>query len=164
LRVIKDRAIITDDWQRLPDLPVDQPLPDGKVIMPYAYWQANRDKLIAGGKNYAISINGDHETAEVAKDIAHFELIALEFPAFTDGRSYSHARLLRERYKFAGELRAVGDVLRDQLFFMYRCGIDSYEVRADKNIEDALKAFNEFSVRYQTAADQATPIYKTRHA
>ncbi len=164
MRVIKDRKIIEDNWLCLKELPAEQPLPEGKVILPYAYWQANRERLIAVSKKYAVCINGDHETDEVAKDLAHFELIALEFPAFTDGRSYSHARLLRERYHYTGELRAVGDVLRDQLFFMYRCGIDSYEVRADKNIEDALKAFDEFTVKYQTAADQATPIYKTRHA
>ena len=164
MRVIKDKKIIEDSWQRLKELPPDQPLPEGKVIMPFAYWQANREQLMATGRQFAVCINGDHETDEVAQDIKHFELIALEFPAFTDGRSYSHARLLRERFNYKGELRAVGDVLRDQLFFMYRCGIDSYELRADKNIEDALKAFNEFTVRYQTAADQATPIYKTRHA
>lgn len=90
------------------------------------------------------------------------ELIALDFPAFKDGRCYSHARLLRERYDYQGELRAVGDVLRDQLFFMKRCGIDSFQLRSDKDMEDALNAFNDFSVKYQTAADGAPPIYDVR--
>lgn len=164
MRVIKDNQIIEDDWQRLVELEPTQDLPAGKVIMPYSYWQANRDKLIAENKKYAVCINGDVETEEVAGDLSCFELIALEFPVFTDGRSYSHARLLRDRYGYQGELRAVGDVLRDQLFFMQRCGIDSYQLREDKNLEDALKAFTEFSVKYQTAADQAQPIYKIRHS
>jgi len=162
LRVIKDNRIIEDEWQRLQEIDVVEELPAGKVIMPFAYWQANRDQLIAQNKKYAVCINGDNETEAVVKDMDHFELIALDFPAFTDGRSYSHARLLRERYGYTGELRAVGDVLRDQLFFMQRCGIDSYQVREDKNIEDALKAFTEFSVKYQTAADRVQPVYKLR--
>ena len=162
MRVIKDKKIISDDWRRVVELADDDPLPEGKVILPFSYWQANREKLIAGKGPYAVWINGDDETETVAKDIEYFELIALEFPAFTDGRSYSHARLLRERYGYSGELRAVGDVLRDQLFFMHRCGIDSFEVRADKDIEDALRAFDEFSVTYQSAADRTEPIYRIR--
>lgn len=162
MRVIKNRQIVTDDWQLLTDLKPEDTLPAGQVIIPFAYWQAQRGKLIAWGGKYAVCINGNHETEEVAKDVEHFTLIALEFPAFKDGRCYTHARLLRERYGYQGELRAVGDVLRDQLFFMERCGIDSFEVRADKDINDALKAFTEFSVKYQTAADQAVPIYKLR--
>ena len=91
-----------------------------------------------------------------------FELVALEFPKFTDGRSYSHARRLRDRFGYRGEIRAVGEVLRDQLFFMQRCGIDSYQVREDKDAEDALKGLSDFSVKYQTAADGAPPVYKLR--
>lgn len=162
MRVIKDNRIIEDEWQRLKEIDVVDELPEGKVIMPFTYWQANRDRLIAQNKKYAVCINGDVETEEVVKDMEHFELIALDFPVFTDGRSYSHARLLRERYGYTGELRAVGDVLRDQLFFMQRCGIDSYQVREDKNIEDALNAFTELSVKYQTAADRVQPVYKLR--
>lgn len=162
MQVIKHRQIITDDWRRLTDIKAGDELPPGKVIVPFAWWQANREKLIARGGKYAVCINGELEIEVVAGDLEHFELIALEFPNFRDGRCYSHARLLRERYGYQGELRAVGDVLRDQLFFMERCGIDSFEVRADKNIEDALKAFTEFSVKYQTAADRAAPVYKLR--
>ena len=162
MRVIKDNRIIEDEWQRLKEIDVVDELPEGKVIMTFTYWQANRDRLIAQNKKYAVCINGDVETEEVVKDMEHFELIALDFPVFTDGRSYSHARLLRERYGYTGELRAVGDVLRDQLFFMQRCGIDSYQVREDKNIEDALNAFTELSVKYQTAADRVQPVYKLR--
>ena len=162
MQVIKHRQIVTDDWRRLTDIKPGDEVPPGKVIIPFACWQASREKLIARGGRYAVCINGEHETEVVAGDLGYFTLIALEFPTFRDGRCYTHARLLRERYGYQGELRAVGDVLRDQLLFMERCGIDSFEVRADKNIEDALKAFTEFSVKYQTAADQAVPVYKLR--
>ncbi len=162
MRVIKDREIIEDDWEQIADIENDQPLPEGNKIIPFDYWSANKEKIIASGKKVAVCINGGHDTEKVAKSLSHFSMIALDFPAFTDGRSYSHARLLRERYGYRGELRAVGDVLRDQLYFMHRCGIDSFQVREDKDIEDALKAFNEFSVKYQTAADGAEPVYRLR--
>jgi uncharacterized protein (DUF934 family) len=162
LRVIKGHKIIEDDWQLLEQLDNDQELPEGKIIFPFEYWLANRDRLMVADKQYAVWVNGDHETGVIARDLDYFELIALDFPAFTDGRSYSHARLLRERYGFSSELRAVGEVLRDQLFFMQRCGIDSFQLKQDKDMKDALRAFTEFSVKYQTAADQVPPVYKLR--
>lgn len=162
MRVIKGNRIIEDDWQRLEQLGNDLSLPAEKVIFPFDYWLANREQLMSAGKKYAVCVNGDHETEVIARDLEYFELIALDFPVFTDGRSYSHARLLRERYGFTGELRAVGNVLRDQLFFMQRCGIDSFQLQEDKDMEDALKAFSEFSVKYQSATDKAPPVYKLR--
>ena len=108
-----------------------------------------------------IVIGGD-PLEEAVADLAHFQLIALDFPVFRDGRNYSHARLLRERYGYRGELRAVGDVLHDQLFYLRRCGIDSFQVRADKDIEEALRGLSDFSITYQTAADGAIPVYKNR--
>jgi uncharacterized protein (DUF934 family) len=162
MRVIKDRQIIEDSWQRLEQLDPDQALPEGDVIVTYAYWLENRDALIARQGKLGICINGDDETEEVARDIEHFDLIALDFPAFADGRSYSHARLLHDRYAYKGELRAVGDVMRDQLLFMQRCGIDSFALREDKDAEDALNAFSELTVKYQTAADGVDPVYKYR--
>ena len=153
LRVIKDNRIIEDPWQRL-----ESPEPG----QPYGYWLENRDALLSREGRLGVCIDGDVNTEDVAGDLAHFDLIALNFPVFKDGRSYSHARLLRERYHYQGELRAVGDVLRDQLFFMKRCGIDSFQLRADKDMEDALNAFNDFTVKYQTATDGVPPIYRLR--
>ncbi|MCZ6805084.1 MAG: DUF934 domain-containing protein [Proteobacteria bacterium] len=162
MRVIKDKAVVDDNWCLLRELDSSSPIPDGNVIYPFAYWQANRDEILKNNTTHAVRIDGAIETEALLDDLKHFSMIALDFPAFKDGRSYSHARLLRERYDYKGELRAIGDVLRDQLFFMQRCGIDSYEVREDKDIEDALKGLEDFTVRYQTAADGALPIYKIR--
>lgn len=160
MKVIKDKAIVKDDWQYLSE--VDGELPEGNIIVPFAYWLLHQSELSDRKGKLGVSIDGTVETEDVAKDMAQFDLIALDFPAFADGRSYSHARLLKDRYNYQGELRAVGDVLRDQLFFMQRCGIDSFELSADKNMDDALNAFKDFSVKYQTAADGAAPIYKQR--
>ena len=162
MQIIKDNKIIDDDWERVRELENDSPVPEGKVIIPFSYWQANREQLIDSGKKMAVCVSSADDIEEVAKDLAHFELIALDFPVFTDGRSYSNARLLRERHGYTGELRAVGDVLQDQLFYMQRCGFNAFQLREDKDINAALKAFSDFSVKYQTAADGALPVYRLR--
>lgn len=162
MRVIKDNQIIEDNWSRLDTVEAGQVLPDGDIIVPFSYWKQNRDALKGRAGNLAVCLNGDDRVDELAADLGQFSLIALDFPAFKDGRCYSHARLMRDRYGFKGDLRAVGDVLRDQLFYLKRCGFSSFFIRHDKDINDALKAFNDFSVRYQTAADGALPVYRLR--
>ena len=159
MRVIRDQRIVEDGWQCVAD---GEPLPEGDVIVSWARWQTEREPLLNRDAKLGVVINGDHKLAEIAQDLPHFDLIGLDFPKLGDGRCFSHARLLRERYGYQGELRAVGYVLRDLLFFMHRCGIDSFQIREDKDIEDALKAFSEFSVKYQPAADGALPIYRLR--
>ena len=93
-------------------------------------------------------------------DLAKWDAVAIEFPKYTDGRGYSLARLLRERHGYTGELRAVGDVLHDQLMFMERCGFDAYELKAGKDMHGALTAFDAIDVRYQPASDQPLPLWK----
>jgi uncharacterized protein (DUF934 family) len=159
VQVIKDRKIISDEWQRVAD---DEAIPSGQMIISYRRWKKAEDEIAQHSGSLAICIDGDDEIEEVAELADQFELIALDFPTFADGRNYSNARLLRDRYAYKGDLRAVGDVLRDQLYYMHRCGITSFQVRADKSIEDALKAFDDFSLSYQTAADGAEPIYRYR--
>ena len=107
-------------------------------------------------------LKGDDDPAALVEDFEQLAAIALDFPKFADGRCYSHARLLRERHGWTGELRAHGDILRDQVFFLWRCGIDVLEVREDKSAQDALEAFKEFSVTYQPAADEQRAIYHLR--
>ena len=86
----------------------------------------------------------------------------MRFPQFADGRGYSSARLLRERYGFVGELRAFGEVLRDQLFYLERVGFNAFAIKEGKSIEDALKAFGDFSDAYQSSAKQPLPLYQRR--
>jgi uncharacterized protein (DUF934 family) len=92
----------------------------------------------------------------------HFALVAVNFPQFTDGRGYSSARLLRERYGWRGELRAIGDVFRDQLFYLARCGFDAFALRQGEDAQAALAAFDDFSDAYQTAADRPLPLFRRR--
>ena len=162
MRVIKAGKVLEDNWQRIAALEQDQALDDGDWIIPLGYWRVNRERLLRHKGKIAVCLNGDDKLDDLSDSLGLLELIALEFPKFTDGRSYSQARLLRDRFAYRGEIRAVGDVLRDQLFFMQRCGIDSFQLREDKDPEDALKGLSDFTVRYQAAADGELPIYKHR--
>jgi uncharacterized protein (DUF934 family) len=168
--IIKNRAIVNDDWTLVRPaedgtLPLVSELPAGKVLVPLALWQVERDALVAsrGPAEIGVWLAPDNEPADIAGDFDKLALIAVDFPVFRDGRGYSIGRLLRERYGYKGELRAIGDVLRDQITFMFRCGFDSYALRADKDFNDALKAFDDFSVQYQGAVD-TSPLFRRRAA
>ena len=127
MRVFSDNRVMEDSWRQLLEpLPAGS-LPEGDLIVPFRYWQEHRQELLQRKGRLGVCVYGDDDTAQVAKDLEHFALVALDFPVFKDGRAYSHARILREHHGFAGDIRAVGDVLRDQLFFMQRCGISSFQ-------------------------------------
>jgi uncharacterized protein (DUF934 family) len=136
--------------------------PVGDFIVPLKLWLEQRAALLARQGRLGVWLDSNEDPAAIADDLAHFALIAVNFPKFTDGRGYSTARLLRERYGWRGELRAIGDVLRDQLFYMARVGFDAYVLREDQNVDDALKAFHDFSEVYQTAVDQPQPLFRRR--
>jgi uncharacterized protein (DUF934 family) len=169
--IIKNRSVVADDWHVVRagedgTLPAVDALPRGRVIVPLALWKAGREALLAtrGADSLGVWLAPDEEPAELVADFDKITLIGVDFPVFRDGRGYSIARLLRERHGWRGELRAIGDVLRDQLNYMSRCGFDAFAVRADKDIHDALKAFGEFSVQYQSAVDTPLPLFRRRLA
>jgi len=137
--------------------------PTGPVIVSLAQWQAQRDALLARGTPLGIRLHSDQPPELVAADLARFSVIALEFPKFRDGRAYSYARLLRERYGYKGELRAVGDVLLEQLFFMLRTGFDAFELSSEDPVGDYRTALADFSVWYQPTADGRPTALQLRH-
>ena len=169
--IIKNRAIVNDDWTVVRaaedgTLPAVDALPAGKIIVPLALWQAGREQLTASrsAAEIAVWLAAESDPAEIVADFDRIALIAVDFPVFRDGRGYSIARLLRERHGYKGEIRAIGDVLRDQLLLMFRCGFDAYAVRADRDLNDALKAFDEFTLQYQGAVDDPLPLFRRREA
>ncbi|HEY0336251.1 MAG TPA: DUF934 domain-containing protein [Burkholderiales bacterium] len=167
MALIKDRKLACDSWQlleagangALPSMP-----PTGAVIVPLAVWRVHRNELIARGGRLGISLAGSDEPAGIASDLQHLQLIAVRFESFTDGRGYSIARLLRERHGWRGELRAIGDVQRDQLYYLARCGFDAFVLREGEDVETAISAFNDFSEAYQTAVDRPVPLFRRREA
>jgi uncharacterized protein (DUF934 family) len=161
--IIKDKQVVSDDWTvvRLTegDTPDNFKVPAGKVIVPLKVWQAQRASLI-GRKDVGVWIASDERPEELKGDLADLQVIAVDFPKFADGRGYSIAYNLRARLGYTGELRAIGDVLRDQLFYMQRVGFNAFATRPDRNIHDALKGLTDFSDAYQTSWDQKTPLFR----
>jgi uncharacterized protein (DUF934 family) len=127
--------------------------PTGPVIVSLDQWKTNRDELLKRGTPLGIRLHSDQPPEIIAADLSHFAVVALEFPKFRDGRAYSYARLLRERYGFTGELRAVGEVLLEQLFFMLRTGFDVFDIQSADPLKDYRTALADFSVWYQPTAD-----------
>jgi len=166
--LIKDGSIATDSWRHLDQSKVEaQGCPEltlpVDLIVTVEQWQAHRDRLLARNGCLGILLHSDQPPSVISDDLDHFDLVALDFPKFTDGRAYSYARLLRERFGFDGELRAVGNVLRDQLLFMVRCGFDAIEVEDPDTAESWVEALSEIDIFYQPAADRRRPVVHLRH-
>ena len=128
-----------------------------KVLLPlteFREFSGTWQKHVGENGALGLRLSPSDDAALIANDLEKLALIAVEFPAFTDGRGYSTATLLRERYRYIGELRAVGDVLRDQVFLMARAGFTTFALRDDQSVEKSLAAFNDFSSYYQHAADR----------
>ena len=161
--IIKNRAIVSDDWTVLRlvenETPENVTVPPGRMIVPLKVWLAQRESLQARAES-GVWLNSDERPEVLQGEVEKFSVIAVNFPRFADGRGYSIAYNLRARLGYRGELRAIGDVLRDQLFYMQRVGFDAFAVRADKNIHDALKGLTDFSLAYQSSWDQKNPLFR----
>lgn len=159
--LIKERRVVTDNWRLLEADATGVPS-EGDVIVPLALWQAQRAQLLARPARLGLRLEPHEDPAAIAGDAGLFGVIAVNFPKFGDGRGYSTARLLRERYGYKGELRAIGDVLRDHLLFMARCGFDAFALRDDQDPREAVAAFDDFSEAYQASADRPWPLFRRR--
>ncbi len=165
MALIKNGRLVDDVWHETDDFAEVQALaPLGPVIMDLDTWRQHKLAILDLGSRIGLRLGPGQTPDLVAADLHHFDLIALEFAKFTDGRAYSQARLLRERHGFKGELRAVGDVLRDQLSFMLRCGFDSFSVASDDRAKSILAAVEEFAHWYQPALDGGATIPTLRRA
>ncbi|MGV3654315.1 MAG: DUF934 domain-containing protein [Noviherbaspirillum sp.] len=162
-KIIKDKAIVDDDWTVLTlaegEAPEAFAVPAGKSLVPLAVWEAQRASL-RQRPDIGVWI-ASHERPEALRDdVAALPVIAVDFPKFSDGRGFSIAYNLRTRLAYQGELRAIGDVLRDQMFYMQRVGFNAFATREDRSIEDALKSLDDFSEAYQAAWDRKMPLYR----
>ena len=134
----------------------------GDIIVSLDQWNDHRDALLARDAQLGVTLKSDQHPDSIADDLQHFALVALEFPAFTDGRAYSYARILRDQYSFAKELRAVGDVLLEQLLYMNRVGINAFDIVGDNDLEQWKVAAADYTVWYQPTNDGRTSIRDLR--
>ena len=171
-QIIKERRLQDDAWKVVNlvdgEAPFDVCLPVGPLLVPLAVWKAKKTCLIhreyEHGTPLGIWLAPEDNVEDIAADIDDFTVIAVHFPKLTDGRGYSTARLLRERYGYDGEVRAFGDIGRDQIFFLNRAGFDAFVLGDGKSTEEALAAFDDFPESYQPAADQPIPLFRRRVA
>ena len=158
---VDGRVLDADPWVQIAD---DVAVPEAPVLVSRARWQATREALIAHGAPVGVVLAPADAVEEIAADLPHLACIALHFPGPGEGRPYSAARLLRGRYGYRGEIRAVGDVLIDQVHFLKRSGFDVLALRADQDVSAALAALKTFSVHYQPGADEPLPLFRRRAA
>ena len=159
-KLIKDGRVAADTWHFAENA---MPGTAAPTVLPLAQWLERRDVLGGAAARWGVLLEPGDDPASLAADLPDLGLVAVRFPAFTDGRGYSIARLLRQRYGFRGELRAVGDVLRDQIFLMARCGFDAFALRDDQDAAAAIAALGDFSEVYQGAVDRG-PLFERRFA
>jgi uncharacterized protein (DUF934 family) len=163
--LIKDRAIAIDRWTLLKDATGPEVLtaiPGKNLIVPLRFWQDYAIELEGYAGDIGIWLDSDETVSEIGDLLSEFPLIALNFPVFADGRSYSNARELRERFAYAGEIRAIGDVLRDQLYYMSRCGFDAFSLRHDQDPDRCIVALDDFTTGYQATVAEPIPLFRRR--
>jgi len=161
MALVKENAVLEDPYTNVvgqDDLP-----PSGAVIVDLDQWQANKDSLAGRADPVGVQLRSDQPPEMIAEDLGSLAVVALEFPAFRDGRAYSYARLLRDQYGFTGEVRAVGDVLLEQLHFMERTGFDAFELDSDDPLRDLQIAGSDLNVWYQPSSDSRKTAIEHRH-
>lgn len=160
MQLIKKGEFVSDSFVTVED---DAELPEGSIIVSLERWQAERDTLSERNTPLGVRLKSGQEPSVIADDLDKFVIVALEFPAYRNGRAYSYARLLRERYGFKGEIRAVGNVLRDQFQYMIRVGFDALEVEDNITPEIYKRAVGTFTHAYQPGADGSVSVFSLRH-
>lgn len=160
MQLIKQGRLVSDRWLRLED---DASLPaGGDVIVSLARWCEATAELSQHAGRIGIVVDADVDIDTLAASLPALDLVVLEFATFVDGRHYSNAVRLRTFYAFTGEIRASGDVQRDQLAYLLRCGFDAFEVADDVDVAAFLRGADDFSGVYQYALDRRTPAYRLR--
>lgn len=164
-KLIKNRQIVDDQWVLIKEVGQleDLQVYEGQdLIVPLAFWLEERNRIQKRSGKTVVWLNSNEVPQSLSAGLHNLEVIALNFPIFSDGRSYTSARELRSNLGYKGEIRAIGDVLRDQLFYMSRCGFDAFLMREDQNLEKALAAFDDFTEGYQTSVDKPIPLFRRR--
>jgi uncharacterized protein (DUF934 family) len=161
-QLIKHRVVVEDSWALLRDaVSLDDVPATGPVLVPVALWLSAHDALLAR-RDVGVWLHPDDDPELIASDLARLPVVAVDFPTFSDGRGYSTARLLRDRFGYKGELRAIGDVLRDQLYYLNQVGFDAFAIRADRSADDALKGLDDFVGSYASTAREPRPRFGRR--
>jgi len=163
--MIKDGAIVANTWELLAKPEGDAAevaVPAGQVIVPLSVWLAQKAQLQTRS-DVGVWLDSDETAEQLGADAQALPVVGVNFPGFMDGRAFSTARLLRERYGFKGELRAVGNFIRDQLCYLRRCGVNAFAfANSEIDLEVAVKSLEDFNEYYQASVDQPLPLFRRR--
>jgi uncharacterized protein (DUF934 family) len=154
--VVQRESVVITDLAQLATL-----VPGQDALCPLSLWLAPQRAAMSAGKSAFVLLDAGDDVMVLKDSVDQLRGVAIRFTDFNDGRGYSNAVLLRQRLGFCGPLRAVGDVLRDQLFYLLRCGFDEFEPRPDRSIEEFLSGYRDFSAVYQQSAT-STPLFRAR--
>jgi uncharacterized protein (DUF934 family) len=146
MQIIKDRQIIDDSWSFVAD---DAELKSGNISVSLARWLKDKQQLINSSDMIGVRIGPADSVSDIGDDLKNITLIELDFPAFADGRMFSHAWLLRGRYNYQGEIRATGHFMPDQVFYLSRVGVNAFNLEKPNDLPAALSTLNDFTVNYQ---------------
>jgi len=164
-KLIKDGEIVENTWTLMAKPETDASsveIASGQIIVPLSVWLAQKTQL-QSRKDIGVWLDSDETADQIASDVKTLPLIAVNFPLFMDGRAFSTAKLLRDRFGFTGELRAIGNLMRDQLCYLRRCGVNAFAFsNPEVKLEDAVKSLNDFNEYYQASVDQPLPLFRRR--
>jgi len=146
MQLIKDKQVIDNTWTYLSN---DAELKDGDITVSTSRWLQDKTALLNHKGKVGVRITPESSIDEIVNDLPHIELIELDFPDFADGRLFSHAWLLRNRYQYQGEIRATGNYMSGQVFYLSRVGVNAFSVEKNEDVPAALTALNDFTVKYQ---------------
>ena len=162
MALLKEGRVVEDPFLRVRE---DDDLPnEGGVIVDLARWLERRDELIAREGGIGVELAPGESPEQIAGDLQHLDVVALDFPAFGDGRAFSSARVLRDRLGFEGEVRAVGDVELEQLHFMSRVGFNSFVIDSEDPEQDWVTAHRDLDLWYQPTEDGRATVREKRRS
>jgi uncharacterized protein (DUF934 family) len=150
MKIIKDKKIIEDDWTHIAD---DEEIKNGNITVSLSRWKKEKIALSNHKDALGIRLSPADNVEEIAGNLQDLSLIALEFPVYTDGRLFSHARLLRSHFGYRGEIRAMGNYMPDQVFYLSRVGVNSFQLNNPEELPLALSTMEDFTVKYQASTD-----------
>ncbi|MCH9692087.1 MAG: DUF934 domain-containing protein [Gammaproteobacteria bacterium] len=166
--LIVDGAVVANDWHLLQLLGEDEPLPTvaalpaGKLILPVSLWLLLRQELLSRQQEIGVWLDSDESAELIGDHGAELPLIAIHFCSFADGRGFTSASILRQRYGYQGELRATGRFMQDQLTYLRRCGFNAFAFEGGAPLDSLLDSLQDFSESYQAASDQPLPVFRRR--
>ena len=160
--ILRDGEIIENHWLDIAD---DEDVPaTGAFVVSFPRWQSDFENLKSSNRPLGLRITGDTHVSLIANDLRHFDLISIAFPTIADGRGYSQARLIRQRYGYTGELRATGPLVRDVFTALDRVGFDTIEARDEAEARAWHDAVGRITVRLQPDLMATTPVDRVQTA